>query len=189
MIRQFYATLEVHSESEKLLWMTGPNKFEASYRDLTTAVKIDYHRVTCGKRLDELPLVLAGDRHIPELFYQENSEFGPRGGLRRIPRVLHEILRHTILSSAAICESEVRWPTLEVIQAVLKGVEINLLDLLITQLLECKRNVHKPLGLQPYIMALVEHTVIGFYGTLEEQHCAFVPYLSDEAFLKRLPSP
>jgi hypothetical protein len=99
--------LEVHSKSEKLLWLIGPNKFEASHKDLAIAVKIDYHRVTCGKRLDELPLVLAGDQHIPELFYQENSKFGLRGGLRRIPRVLHEIMRHTILSSAAIGEGEV----------------------------------------------------------------------------------
>jgi hypothetical protein len=99
--------LEVHSKSEKLLWLIGLNKFEASHKDLAIAVKIDYHRVTCGKRLDELPLVLAGDQHIPELFYQENSKFGLRGGLRRIPRVLHEIMRHTILSSAAIGEGEV----------------------------------------------------------------------------------
>lgn len=189
VIWKFYATLEIHSKSERLVWMTGQDRFEASYQDLAAAVNIYYHRVICGKRLDELPLVLVGDLHVSELFYPDNSEFGPRGGLRRIPWVLHEILRHTLLPLAAIGEGEIRWPTLEVIRAVLNGVEVNLLDLLVTQLLECKRNVHRSLGLQPYVMSLVMHTMKGFYGTLEVQHCAYVPYLRDESFLRRPPSP
>lgn len=108
VIREFYATVEIHSESERLVWMIDQDRFEASYRDLAAAARIDYHRVICGKRLDKLPLVLAGDLHISELFYPGNSEFGPRGGLRRILRVLHKILRHTILPSAATGEGEIR---------------------------------------------------------------------------------
>lgn len=129
---QFYAMLEVHQESGRLIWMTGPCRVEASYRDLSSAVKLDYRRMMRGKRVIELPLVLADDFTIPELYYQVDSFFGPRGTLRRFPRVLHEILRHTILPSAALGGNELYWPSLEVLKAVLTGMEVNLLDLLVT---------------------------------------------------------
>lgn len=72
---------------------------------------------------------------------------------------------------------------------VLTRIEVNLLDLLTDQMLDCKQNVHKALALQPYIMALVVCTVTSFYGRWEVQHCIFLPYLRDEAFLKRPSSP
>ena len=49
MIRQFYATLEVHAEQVKLMWMTGSRRFEATFSDLATAVGLDYHRMKKGK--------------------------------------------------------------------------------------------------------------------------------------------
>lgn len=39
--------------------MTCPHKFEAKYRNLPTAVGLDYYRMMRGKMLVELPLVLA----------------------------------------------------------------------------------------------------------------------------------
>ena len=34
VICQFYATLEVQAENEKLIWMTGTRRFEATFKDL-----------------------------------------------------------------------------------------------------------------------------------------------------------
>lgn len=187
VIRQFYATLEVQAHQERLMWMTGPRRFEATFRDLAAAVRLDYCRMQRGKLVSSLPMLLVGE--LPELFYQEASAFSPKGGMRMIPKVLFEILRHTIVPSAAVEGGAIGWPSLEVIYAVLSGEELNLLDLLANQMLECKRNEHAPLALQPYIMALVLHTVKGFYGARKVRHQAFLPYRHDEVLLERPPSP
>ena len=75
--------------------------------------------------------------------------FGPKGGLRRIPKVIYEILRHTLVPSATVEESAISWPFLEVIYAMVSSEELNLLDLMVNQMLEYKRDVHAPLALKP----------------------------------------
>ena len=57
--------------------------------------------------------------------------YGPKGGMRRIPKVIHEILRHTIMPSAVVEDSAIGWPYLEIIYAVMSGDEMNLLDLMV----------------------------------------------------------
>lgn len=69
MICQFYATLEVHSEDERLIWMTGTRRVKATYRDLATAVRLDHRKMKRGKLIVELPMLLAGDVDMPELYY------------------------------------------------------------------------------------------------------------------------
>lgn len=164
MVRQFYATLEVHAEQEKLMWMTATCMLEATFRDLAAVVGLDYRRMKKGKSVASIFRLLVDG--IPELYYHEDSMFGPKGGMRRFPKVLHEILRHTIVPSAAIEDGAVGQPALEVISVALAGDELDLLDLLVDQMLECKRNIHAPLALQPYIMALVLYTFEDFYGSM-----------------------
>jgi hypothetical protein len=130
------------------MWMAGTHRFEATFRDLAAAMRLDYRRMQRGKLVASLPMLLAGE--LPKLFYQEASSFGPKHGMRRIPKVLFEILRHTIVPSTAIEGDAIGWPFLEVTYAVLSGKELNLLDLIVNQMLECKRNVRAPLALQPY---------------------------------------
>ena len=103
--------------------------------------------------------------------------------------MLHEILRHTIVPSVVVKDSAIGWPSLEVIHAMLSGDELNLSDLMVNQMLECKQDVCAPLALQPYIMALVLRTIEDFYGICEVQHRAFLLYRHDEVFLGRPPSP
>ena len=67
MIHQFYATLEVQAENERLIWMTGTHKFEATYKDLATAMKVDYRKMKKGKSISDLPMLLAGEQ--PKLYY------------------------------------------------------------------------------------------------------------------------
>ncbi|XP_062208893.1 uncharacterized protein LOC133910553 [Phragmites australis] len=42
VIRQFYATVEISHEYEKIEWMTGTKKFEASFRDFANAIRTAY---------------------------------------------------------------------------------------------------------------------------------------------------
>ena len=125
--------------------MMSTCRFVATFRDLAATVGLDYRRIKKGKLVASLPMLLAGE--MPKLYYQEASAFGPKGGMRRIPKVLHEILRHTIMLSATVEGGAIGWPSLEVIYAVLSGDELNSLDLIVNQMLECKRDVHAPLAL------------------------------------------
>lgn len=63
------------------------------------------------------------------------------------------------MPTAAIEGGVVGRPALEVICATLASDELNLVEVLVDQMLECKRIVHAPLALQPYIMALVLYVV------------------------------
>jgi hypothetical protein len=145
--------------------MTGTRRFEPTFQDLAVAVGLNYRKTKKGMLVADLPMLLADE--ILELHYQEASMYGPRGGMRRIPRVIYEILRHTIMPSTAVEESAIGWPFLEIIYVVMSGDKLNLLDLMVNHMLECKRDMHAPLALQPYIMALVLHTVKDFYGVCE----------------------
>jgi len=140
-----------------------------------------------GKLVVDLPILLAGE--LPELHYQEVSRFCPKGIFRRIPKVIYEILRHTIVPSTVVEECAIGWTFLEVIYDVMSSEELNLMDLMVSQMLECKRDMSAPLALQPYIMALVLRTVEDFYRICKVQHQAFLPYQHNEAYMERPPSP
>ena len=125
--------------------MTSTCRFEATFRDLVVAMGLNYHKMKKGRLVASFPMLLASE--IPELHYQETSMFAPKGGMWRILKVLHEILRHTIVPSNVVEGSAIGWPSLEVIYAMLSGDELNLLDMMVNQMLECKRDVHAPLSL------------------------------------------
>jgi hypothetical protein len=46
IIRQFYATVELDFANERIEWMTGKIKYEASFADFARAIKINYHFTT-----------------------------------------------------------------------------------------------------------------------------------------------
>ena len=66
-IHEFYATLEVHATNEKLIWMMGTRRFEATFRDLATMVGLDYHKMKKCKLVTSLPMLLVGE--MPELHH------------------------------------------------------------------------------------------------------------------------
>lgn len=185
VIRQFYATLEVHDEEEKLLWMTGTTECRANFRDLAVAEKLNYNDMKQGTKIVDLPVLSAEEK--VGYHYPEASDFGPSGGLRRLPRVMLEVLRHTVVPS--IGQGAIEWPTLEIINALLNRRSINLLDWLVTQMLECKWDTNAPLVLQPYIIVLVLCTVKNFHGTYKVWHPIFRPFLIRTHYLAREPSP
>lgn len=61
MIRQFYATLDVRAEKEKLVWMTGISKFKATFKDLATVVGLNYREMKWGKLVVDLSRLQEGD--------------------------------------------------------------------------------------------------------------------------------
>ena len=61
IIWQFYATLEVHAQKEKLVWMTGTTKYKATLKDLATTVKLSYEGMKRGKLVTHLPRLRADE--------------------------------------------------------------------------------------------------------------------------------
>jgi hypothetical protein len=111
------------------MWMTGTSTFEASFRDLAIAVGLDYCWMKRGKSIADISRLLRDA--IPELLYQEDSIWGPKGSMQRFLRILYEILRHTIVPFAAIEGCVVGHLALEAICAALAGDELNVLEVLV----------------------------------------------------------
>ena len=49
MVQQFYATLEVNMDKERIKWMIGKGKFKASFRDLAIAYHLNYDELKEGE--------------------------------------------------------------------------------------------------------------------------------------------
>ena len=116
--------------------MTGTRRFKATFKDLAAAVKLSYHGMKQGKLAIDLPVLRI---EVSGFRYQETSVYGPQGGLRRLPKVPFEIMRRTVVPSAGGDDYAIGWPYFEIINAVLSGDPINLLDWMVRQMIKCKR--------------------------------------------------
>ena len=87
-----------------------------------------------------------------------------------------EILRHTIVPRVGWDVHAMEWPSMEVVNVVLSSEPLKMLDWMMHQMLECKKDVDAPIILQPYIMALVLHTVRDFHGACEVTHEVYIPF-------------
>ena len=167
--------------------MTGTCRFKARFKDLVAMVKLSYHGMKQGKLVVDLPVL--GTNEVFGFRYQEISAYGPQGGLRKLQKLIFDILRCTMVPSVGGDDNAVGWPFFEIINVVLSGELINWLDWLVHQMLECKRNVNAPLILQPYIKALVFCTIKDFRATCEVSHQVHWPLIDNEAYLARESSP
>ena len=79
-----------------------------------------------GKLITDL-LVLRTNE-ISGFHYEETSAYGPHGGLRRLPKVIFEVLRHTVIPSLGGDGDTVGWPFFKIFTSVLSRDQINLLD-------------------------------------------------------------
>lgn len=123
--------------------MIGTRRFTATFKDLDVAVKLNYHVMKRGKLVTNL-LVLGTDV-ISGFRYREASAYGPQVGLRRLPMVIFEDLRCTVVPSLGGDGDTVCWPFFEIVTDVLSRDTINLLDWMVHQMLGCKQNVNAPL--------------------------------------------
>jgi hypothetical protein len=106
--------------------MTGTCRFKATFKDLAAAMKLSYHVMKRGKLI--IDLLVLGTDGTSGFHYQEASTYGPQGGLRRLPKVIFEVLRRTVIPSLGGDDDAVGWPFFEVVNAVLSRDPINLLD-------------------------------------------------------------
>ena len=136
VIRQFYTTLEVRDEKEKLVWMFGTTKCKATFRELAATVMLRYEGMKRGKLVTQLPRLRADE--VACFCYPKTSEYGRWGNLRRLPKVILEILRHTIVPTIGWDDSTLKWPSTKIVNVVLSGEPINLLDWMVHQMMECK---------------------------------------------------
>jgi hypothetical protein len=77
--------------------MTGTHRFKATFRDLVATVKLSYYAMKRGKLV--IDLLVLGTYEVSGFHYQETSTYGPLGGLRRLPKVIFKILRHSMIPS------------------------------------------------------------------------------------------
>ena len=54
VLHQFYATLEVNMEDERLTWMTGKKSFVASFQDFASLIGLDYAKMKTRKTVSDL---------------------------------------------------------------------------------------------------------------------------------------
>ena len=118
--------LEVRADKEKLVWMTRTSKFKATFKDLAAMVQLSYHGMKRGKLVSHLPKLRADE--VACFRYPETTEYGPQGNLRRLPKVIHDILRHTIVPTVGWDDRAMEWPSMEIVNAVLSGKLLNMLD-------------------------------------------------------------
>lgn len=167
--------------------MASTHRFKATFRDIAATMKLSNHAMKRDKLVTEL-LVLGTDE-VSSFYYRETSAYGPHRGLRRLPKVIFEILRCTVFPSIGGDEDAVGWPFFAIVNTMLSGDPINLLDWMVSQMLVCKWDVNTPLILQLYIMALVLCIVKNFKGNCKLGHQVYWPFLDNEAYLAWEPSP
>jgi len=119
--------------------MTGTSKFKATFKDLAAMVQLSYHGMKWGKLVSCLPKLRANE--VDCFRYPETTEYGPWGNLRRLPKVLLEILRHTIVPTIGWDDHAMEWPSTKIVHVVLSSKPINMLDWMVNQMLECRRDV------------------------------------------------
>lgn len=69
--------------------------------------------------------------------------------------MLNAMLRCTLMPKGGNTD-RVRSPHYEVLGAILDGVKLNMVEYLVSKMLDCKHNLSSGLAYQPYIMALVK---------------------------------
>ena len=117
--------------------MTGTCRFIATFEDLATTMELSYHSMKRGKLVTDLPMLRTNE--IFGFRFQETSAYGPQGGLRRLPKVIFEVLRRTMIPSLGGDGDTVGWPFFKIVTAVLSRDPINLLDWMVRQMLGANR--------------------------------------------------
>jgi len=101
VIRQFYATLEISMEEEKIWWKTGMRIYYATFAQFAAANQLDYDFITNEQSMNivlENPL----DENDYHVYYEPanvgiDREFGRTQGLRHHPAVINKIAGVTFM--------------------------------------------------------------------------------------------
>ena len=123
--------------------MTNTYKFKATFQDLAATMQLSYHSMKHGKLVAHLPRLRADE--VDCFRYPKTTEYGPRGNLRRLPKVILEVLWHTIVPTIGWDDRALEWPSMEIVNTMLSGELINMLDWMVHQMLQSKRDVNASL--------------------------------------------
>ena len=82
---------------------------------------------------------------VQGLHYQAASEYGPSGGLRRIPKVMLKLLKRTIVSDDDDDETELASPLYEIIMAMMSGERLDIVEWMVSEMMTNRRDVDSPL--------------------------------------------
>ena len=101
VIHQFYATLEISMEEERIWWTTGKKTYYATFAQFAAANELDYDFITNEQSINtvlENPL----DENDYPMYYEPANigiarSFGGTQGLRHHPAVINKIARVTFM--------------------------------------------------------------------------------------------
>ena len=108
------------------MWMTRTSRFKATFKDVAAMVQLSYHGMKQGKLASHLPKLRADE--VACFRYLETTEYGPLGNLRRLPKVILEILRHTIVPTVGWDDHAMEWPSMEIVNVIMSSEPLNMLD-------------------------------------------------------------
>ena len=114
VIRQFYATLEINIEEEKLWWKTGKKIYYATFAQFDNANQLDYDFLKDEQSANvvfENPL---DENDYPMLFYESTHlgiprVFGGTQGITHHPAVINKIVRVTFMPKSGNKDKVREW--------------------------------------------------------------------------------
>ena len=188
VIHQFYATLEISMEEERIWWTTGKKTYYASFAQFAAANELDYDSITNEQSVNvvlENPL----DENDYPMYYEPANvgiarSFGGIHGLRHHPTVINKIARVTFMPKSGN-KDKIRGLYWNVISHVMNGNRINVITLIMDQLADLRLNFDMKLYFAPYIMSIIK-TKTSFRGICDTP---FRPFKNDIVFLLRLLTP
>jgi hypothetical protein len=191
IIRQFYATVELNFADERIEWMTGKIKYEASFADFAKAIKINY-QFTIGPNIISL-------QDDPEMrddditgYYEPNRTgidcfYGRITGLKHWPAVLSKISRCTLVPKSGYRENFLGYSR-NFVDHVLRGEKMDVVRTIMHQIQFKKKNLEVNIYFAPYIMSFIIQET-NFYGPRPEKHTPYKPFSNDRDFLHRALTP
>ncbi|TVU50132.1 hypothetical protein EJB05_01489 [Eragrostis curvula] len=156
IIRQFYATCEIDWKNEKIEWMTGTGRYNATIQEFAIANKLDYahiwgsHDVWNENKLMETIWY----EYYEAAIHGHPVKYGTVTGLKLVPAVANKIVRHTIFPKSGNPDA-VRDHHWNFIHHILGGRTIDVLRFILKNIEDISCSVQQNLYYAPYIMSLI----------------------------------
>lgn len=126
--------------------------------------------------------------HETYIFYPIGEHHhGASRNLKRYPLLIFSLLRRTIIPKVGNNDS-IRFPYYKVIRAILSGVKLNIVEWMISRMIECKLDQRCALVFQSYIMELVSSKTV-VLDVDDEMHRVFHPFKNKKSVLQQEDLP
>ena len=160
VIHQFYATLEISIEEERIWWTTGKRTYYSTFAQFATANQLDYDLMKSEQSVNVLLENPLDENDYPAYYEPTNvgipRMFGGIQGLRHHPAVINKIARVTFMPKSGN-KDKVRCHYWNVISHVMNGNRINILALIMDQLADLRLNLEMNVYFAPCTIHHVHH--------------------------------